>query len=474
MASANKKGAPACRAHGFVFMKIIIVGDGKVGFSLAQQLSKEDHDVVIIDNNAKVLADALDKLDVMVVEGNGASLKTQKQAGVANGDLLIAATSSDEINLLSCIIANKLGCRHAISRLRNPEYTEQLSFLHDELGLSMTVNPELASAREMFGILQFPSFLKRDTFAKGRVELVSIRLKSDSELIGKSLEKAAGTLLKKALVCAVERKGEIIVPNGSFVFEEDDTLSVTAPRNELAKLIKKLHIEKHKIRSVMIIGGSRMAMYLAQDLIRSGVSVKIIEIDEARCMELADKLPEAIIIHGDGTSQELLLEEGIDNTDAVVSLADIDEENIIITMYANTRGVFKTITKINRTEYSSLFGSKGLGSIISPKQLTTNAIVRYVRAMGNTTGGQVLALHRIVEDKVEALEFFADERTENLGIPLSQLNLRSGILIACLNRSGQIIIPGGSDCINAGDTVIVIAKAERILKNLNDIFESEF
>lgn len=452
-------------------MKIVIVGDGKVGYTLTEQLLKENHDIVVIDNNAEVLEESLDAFDVQVVHGNGASLETQRRADVEDSDLLIAATSSDEVNLLCCMLAKKLGCAHNIARVRNREYASQIQFMRKELGLSMTINPELAAAREINRIIQFPSFLKLDSFAKGRVELVELKLRENSKLIGLCLDNLYELIKMRLLVCAVQRGDAVIIPNGRFSFETGDKITVTAPSAELARLIKKLEISSQKIRNVLIVGGSRIAEYLTYELLKSGVCVKIIEQEQRQCRLLAEKFTDAIIIHGDGTKQELLLEEGIEDMDAVISLTNIDEENLIISMFADYINVPKTITKIDRSEYIMLFRDKGIGSVVCPKLLTSHEIIRYVRAMENTNGGSVITLHRLVDDRVEALEFIAMPATKHLNTPLMDLKLKKDILIACINRLGSIIIPQGSDRICEGDTVIVVAKPERMIRDLNDIFE---
>ncbi len=452
-------------------MKIVIVGDGKVGYNIAKQLLAEGHDIVVIDNNPDVLEESLQKLDVLVVNGNGVTLKTQEEAGVANSDLLIAATSADEINLLCCILAKKLGCEHTISRLSNPEYVESIQYMRSDFGLSMTVNPELTAAREIFRILQFPSFLKRDSFAKGRVEIVELKLSQDSVLVGKKLEKLSEVLRGvKVLVCAVDRGGEVCIPDGSFELKANDKITVTAPRNELVKLIKALKISNQKIKNVLIIGGSKIAVYLSDELIKSGVNVKIIEQNLEKCRTLSERLPNAVIINGDGTLQDTLVTEGIEDTDAVVSLTNIDEENLIISMYADSCNVPKTVTKINRTEYIKLFKDKDIGSIICPKMLASYEIIRYVRAMGNTTGGSVKTLYRIVDEKVEALEFAVTDSTRYVGEPLKKVNLKNNILLACITRMGKAIIPSGNDYMMAGDTVVVVTTAEGKYKDINDIF----
>ena len=452
-------------------MKIVIVGDGKVGFALTAQLAQEGHDIVVTDNNKKVLQESAEQLDVMVVHGNGAGVKAQKQAGVEDADLLIAATSADEINLLCCIVARKLGSAHTIARVRNPEYVEQIYFLKDELGLSMTINPERAAAREISRLLQFPSFLKRDSFAKGRAEIVEMVIKEGSVLEDKLLSELYQIAKVQVLVCAVKRGGRAYIPDGSFRLMRGDRIFVTAPTHNLARLIKHLGLQTQKIREVILVGGSSIAYYLAMDLFLNGIRVKIIESQAERCLELAELLPKAMIIHGDGANQSVLLAEGIEKTDAVVTLTNLDEENFLVSMYANYLKVPKVITKINRTEFNDIFQDKGIDCVVSPKLLTANDIVRYVRAMQNKTGDSMITLHRIADDMAEAMEFPVTEETRHLGETLIKIRLRPNILIACINRRGKIIIPKGDDTIELNDTVIVVTTAEQRINELNDIFE---
>ncbi len=449
------------------------MGDGKVGSALTVQLSKEGHDVVVIDSNHSVLQEVQQSLDVSVVHGNGATWRVQKMAGVDTSDLLIAATSADETNILCCIVARKLGCKHTIARVRNPEYYNQLFQLKDELGLNMMINPEFSTANEIFRLLQFPSFLKRDSFAKGRAEIVEVELREGSPLIGARLYELPKKVKVKVLVCAVVRNGQAhITVDGNFQLQAGDRLSFTASSSDLAKLIRHLGLTQKKVKDVIIIGGSRIAFYLAETLINAGVRVKLIEIDKAKCEQLADTLPKATIINADGSDKTVLDSEGLAETDAVVTLTDIDEENLIVSMYANYLGTYKVITKINRTEYTEVLSGKGIDCVVSLKELCCNDIVRYVRAMGNKKGESVLALHRIVGDRVEALEFRANAQLPQLGKTLAQLKpkLKPNILIACLNRGGRIIIPQGSDTIEKNDTVIVVANADRVINNLSDIF----
>ena len=454
-------------------MKIVVVGDGKVGYTLTEQLSREGHDLVVIDNDPKVLQHSMEALDVFVVQGNGATLAVQREAEVDQSDVLIAATSGDEINLMCCILAKKLGCKHTIARVRNPEYSQQLALLRDDLGLSMTINPERTAAHEIFRLLQFPSFLKRDTFCRGRVELVELKINEGNPLAGIQLKDFYKVTGINVLVCAVDRGGTVTIPQGNFRLEEGDKITVTAANTDLALLLHNLNLSTQKIKDVLIIGGSRIASYLGKMLLNTGVRVKIIERDMEKCRELSEALPRAIVICGDGTSQELLVAEGIAEADAVVPLTNVDEENIVLSLYADHMGVAKSITKINRTEYEPIFRDRGLGSVVSPKLLTANDIIGYVRAMKQSTGSSMLSLYRLCDGQVEAVEFRALEGTRNLGVPFKDVRLRPNLLIACINRGSDVIIPKGSDCILPGDNVVVVTAADQTISALDDIFASE-
>ena len=451
-------------------MKIVIVGDGKVGYTLTQQLSQEGHDVVVIDNNPAVLQQSMETLDVFIVEGNGASLAVQQEAQVGQSDLLIAVTPSDELNLLCCVLAKKLGCKQTIARVRNPEYTQQLALLREDLGLSMTVNPERATAQEIFRLLQFPSFLKRDTFCHGRVELVEMKITEGSPLAGICLKELPKTVGISVLICAVTRNGKIAIPTGDFKLEAGDKITVTAAATNLAKLITKLELSSQKVKDAMIVGGGRIAIHLSQMLLKTGVRVKLVEQDMEKCRVLSEALPKAVVVCGDGTSQELLRSEGLQEMDALISLTNIDEENIVLSMYADHMGVPKSVTKISRSEYETIFQSRGLGSVVTPKLLTANAILAYVRAMKQSTASSVLSLYRLCDGQAEALEFRALKGTLNLNIPFKDVKLRPNLLIACIVRGSDVIIPGGNDFIQAGDNVVVFTTAEETLSTLNDIF----
>ncbi|MGD9662856.1 MAG: Trk system potassium transporter TrkA [Porticoccaceae bacterium] len=450
-------------------MRIVIVGDGKVGLALTQMLTAEDHDVTVVDSNPKVLERMQEGCDAMAVQGHGASRMVLQEAGADEADLLIAATSSDEINLLSCLIAKKLGCRHTIARVRNPEYADDLSLLREEMGLSFAVNPEEICAHEIFRLLQFPSFLGREQFAKGRVEIVRFRVKEGSPLADVPLFGLYKAARVQVLVCAVSRDGQVTIPNGSFVLRSGDDLFVTAATENLATLIKNLGLAARKVTQATIVGGSRLGLYLAHLLLKSGVGVKIIEKDPERCRFLSEQLPEADIVEGDGTEQEMLLAEGVDRSDALVSLTGIDEENIVLSMFARNLGMQTTITKCNRDQYTKMFRKMDIDTVVSPKISAAEQIVRYVCAMDNSVGSAMITLHYIADGQVEALEFHAASTSQVLGIPLAELDLKEGILIACISRGRTTIIPNGASTIQPGDLVVVVTAAGRRINELEDI-----
>ncbi len=454
-------------------MKIVIVGGGKVGRTLADQLAREKHDIMLIDNDREVVAMLSAQLDIMVMYGNGASMHTLQAAEVGSSDLMIAVTPMDELNFMCCVIARKLGCPNTIARIRDPEYHEQLYFLRDELGLSMTVNPEWTAAIEIARLLEIPGFLKRDSFAKGRAEIVEIVVQPESVLCGLPLQEIHRKLKVRVLVCAAERGAQVFIPDGRFTLEAGDKLYVTAATGQLGDLLRGLGIRSRKAKDVLIIGGSRIALTLSAMLVRSGTRVKIIERSAERAQKLAELLPEAVIINADGTNQETLNMENISQMDAVITLTNFDEENLIISMFANYLGVPQVITKINRTEYTDVFRDKGIDCVVSPKLLCAQNIVRYVRAMQNTSGSSVITMYHLVNNRVEALEFLVTDSTLNLGKTLSEIHLKPDILIACINRAGHVIIPGGGDTIENGDTVIVVTASGRVILDLNDIFETD-
>lgn len=451
-------------------VRIVIVGIGKVGYILTDQLCHEGHSLVIVDKNTEVLKNAQNKLDVATVAGNGASVEIQQEANVSEADLLIAVTSSDEVNILCSMVAHKLGCRSIISRVRNPEYDRQMSFLNEDMGITFTFNPEKSAANEIFRILQFSSFLKCDPFAGGRADMVEFRIPADSPLADKKLCEIDSLSKCKAIVCAAERDGDVIIPSGNFVLSAQDYITLAAPPKYLPQIAKVFGMPKVRIKQVMVIGGSTIAAYLAAILVENHVDVTLIETDQKRCRELAEMLPDITVICGNGTEQSLLMDEGIKDMDAVVSLTGVDEENFLISMFAHFVGVPKTVTKNNRIEYSDIFRDIGIDSIISPKYLIANQIVRYVRAASASTEGSIETLYRILDDRAEALGFTVPDNADFLDIPLESLHFRKNTLIALILRNQNVIIPGGTSCLMAGDSIIAVTKKEYAISGIGDLF----
>jgi len=451
-------------------MKIVIVGNGKIGFSLSHQLSKEGHDIVIIDSKNSALRHSMDTQDVFCIEGNGVSKSVQIEAGVPNADLLIAVTSFDEINIICCLIAKKLGAKHTIARVRDPEYVRDLNFIRDELGLSMSINPELAAAQEIARILRFPSAMKVDFFANNKVELIEYRIGEQCPLAGKALYTLPGTFHVKILICAVQRNNQVIIPDGNFVLEVGDRISITSSPKEITAFFHAIGMVKQKIKSVIIVGGGRISYYLALQLLEMKMSVKILELNEERCQTLAELLPKAMVLHADGSDQEVLMEEGIADTDAVVALTGLDEENVVISMFAASENVSKVITKINHLTLGTFLERAGIDCAITPNIIAANRIVHYVRAMQNSLGSNVEAMTKVVDNKVEALEFRVREKFRGKNIPLKDISLKKGLLIASIIRGGRLIFPGGNDSIQVRDNVIVVTTRDG-LQDLNDILQ---
>lgn len=451
-------------------MKIIIAGDGKVGLTLTQKLAMEGHDLTLIDSNQQVLDSSIERYDVMGVQGNCASMRVLEHADIKKAELLIAATSEDEINLLCCMTAQGLNKRlHTIARIRNPEYWEQIFTMRDVYKLSMMVNPEKQAAVEIERLIRYPGFLQRDTFAKSRVEIVELRLDEKSRLCDVKLMDLDGIVKCKVLVCIVSRDGVVEIPDGNFVLRKGDRIYVTATSENLTMMLKNIGVITHKARRVIICGGGRIGYYLAEGLVKTGVTVQLIEQDEKRCVELAEGLPGVYVIQGDASSQFLLESEGIDSCDALVTMTGIDEMNMIISLYGQRCGVPQVITKVGHKDISSIYDELGLGSIICPKELVCNNILRYVRAMKNSAGAAV-TIHAIAEGQAEALEFIVDADTSNQGIPLRNIHIRHGALIVCITHGSKTEIPNGDSVFGRGDSVIVVVKGGMALQQLNDLF----
>lgn len=452
-------------------MKIIIAGDGKVGFTLSAHLSREGHDITIIDNRPDVLQKTIEALDVITIKGNGASVSVLEKAGAAEADLLIAATSTDELNMLCCLLAKRLGVPNTIARIRNPEYSAQLYMMKDEMGLSMVVNPEQTAAVEISHLINFPSAINVGVFAGDRVYMVEYKVQPDNPLAGQTVSKLHRNYSADVLICAVYRKTEIFIPKGDFVIEANDHIYLAGEYNSIRKYITSLGHRDNKVKSVMLVGGGLIAQYLCHILTQFGVSIKIIEKRESKCEQLCESIPQALIIHGDGTEKELLDSEGIGQIDAFVALTDMDEENLIMSMYAAYKNVSKVITKINRLEYTDMIQKAGIDRVISPKYLAANHIVRFVRGMQKQKGSDIKTLYRIMGKSAEIVEFVATDLTRHLGKPVSELPLKDDLLIATIVRGDDVIIPKGGDSILAGDHVIVATLMNQ-LEDLNEIFKS--
>jgi len=450
-------------------MKIIIVGCGKVGYTLVEQLGGENHDITVVDIKEENVRSITEELDAMGVIGNGTSYQTLSEAGIRQADLLIAVTNSDEQNLLCCVIAKKAGNCKTIARVRNPIYNSELEFLRKELGLAMIINPELASASSVARIFQFPSAIKIDTFAKGRIEMLHFRVTADCKLNNYKLLHIRTTLKCEVLACTVTRGEEIIIPRGDFVFCEGDIVSIVSTPANAHTFFKKIGINIGHIHTAMIVGGSTIAYYLARRLLSAGISTKIVELDPARCEQLSELLPEATIICGDGTDQNLLLQEGLENVQGFAALTDLDEENILLSLYAKKVSKAKVVTKVNRTSFNTVLDDLKLDSIIYPRTLTAESIIKYARSMNNSLHINVENLYKLEDGKVEALEFLIkneDPRITN--IPLMNLPIKKNILVCCINRQNRIIIPGGQDILQPGDSVVVVMTGER-LQDISDI-----
>lgn len=439
-------------------LQIIIVGCGKVGRTLVEQLSKEGHDITIVDKDAEKVQAISSLYDVMGITGNGASYSVQMDAGIENTDLLVAVTDSDELNLLCCTVAKRVGNCAAIARVRTPDYSMEASYLRDKLGLAMIINPELEASREIGRILYVPTALEVNSFAHGQAEMIKIKVPEKNMLAGKKIVQIGREveMMDKILICAVERGEEVYIPSGDFQIEAGDIVSFVAPRMRAKAFLERIGFKTNQVKNCMIIGGGKAAYYLAKQLLHMGISVKIIENDKKRCEELSIHLPKAVIINGNGSDEELLKEEGITRTESFVPLTGIDEENIMLTMYARHVSNAKVITKINRIAFREVINSLDLGSVIYPRYITSEAIIAYVRAKKDSMDSNIETLYHMFDSRVEAIEFRVYKKSAVTGIPLMNLKLKNNLLISFINRNSEIIIPSGHDTIEVGDTVMIV------------------
>jgi len=443
-------------------MKIVIIGAGKVGYNLAGSLSKENNDVIVIDKNPQALRKCEDNLDVLCIKGSGVSTRVLLEAGIANVNLLIAVTNSDEVNMVCCLTAKKLGAAHTIARIRDPEYAHELSLLKEDLGLDFVINPESLAADEIAQSLSFSSAIDVESFARGRIRMVELKVTPDMPIVGVKLKNLPSIIPAPVLIGAVVRDGEVFIPKGEFELKENDEIYVLGKHSNIYNFCKVTGKSPQKIKNVMILGGGRIAYYLARILGEMGVKVKIIEIDRERCMELSELLPNTLIINGDGTDEEVLLSENIEDMDGFVAVTGMDEENMMSSLMAKNIGVKKIVTKISRTNYVKILKDLGINSVIDPKQLTTNQILKYIR------GSHIESLYRIIEGQAEIVEFIANESSHFIDKPLKELKLVDNAIVATIVRKNEIVIPHGNDVIKKGDRVIVITKEKNINK-LDDL-----
>ena len=451
-------------------MKIIIAGDGKVGALLTGQLSGEGHDLTLIDRNPDALEASIERYDVMAVVGNCASMEILRNAGVENADLLIAATGEDELNLLTCMTAHGLNPDlHTIARIRTPDYYESTVAMRDLFALSLTVNPDRQMAREILRVLHYPGCLKREKFANGLVEIVEIKVEPGSVLDNRPLHMLNSLVHCQALVCAVLRDGRSVTPGGDFVMRGGDLLFVTASAGNLATLLKNIGMEVPRIRNVVIAGGGRAGFYLTQVLVREGMHVKIIEKDLRRCEYLVENLPEVMVIHGDISKRAVLDRESVGGADAVISMTNLDEVNVLLSLYASQAKVPQVITKLGRGDNLELLEQLSIGSLVSPKDLCCDTITRYVRAMDNQVGAAV-TMHTIADGQAEAIEFIVEPGTKHIGEPLKTLQLKKNVLIASITRGRDIIIPNGDSSFETGDSIVVVTSEGTVIQQINDIF----
>ena len=449
-------------------LNIIIVGCGKVGRALVEQLSKEGHYITIIDKNPEKIQSLTNLYDIMGIVGNGASYSVQMEAGIEDADLIISVTDSDELNLLCCTVAKQVGDCSAIARVRTPDYSKEVSYLRDKLGLAMIINPELEAAKEAARILYLPTALEINSFAHGQAELIKIKVPEGNTIDGMTIAHLGRKIAPNILICAVESDGEVTIPAGDFTIQRGDIISFAASRKVAKQFLEDIGFKTNQVSNTMIIGGGKSTYYLAKLLMNMGIEVKIIESNRQKCEELSILLPKAIIINGDGTDEELLKEEGIETAESFVPLTGIDEENVMLTLYARKVSKAKVITKINRMTFKTVLNDLDLGSVIYPRYITSEAIVAYVRAKRASRGSDIETLYHIFDSKAEAIEFRIREESSVTDVCLANLSLKKNLLIAFINRNGKIIIPSGNDCIRVGDTVTIVTTHSG-LKDIRDI-----
>lgn len=451
-------------------MQIVIIGLGSIGKTILRSLSNEGHTVTIIDENKSAIENLIEKYDVFGVVGNGACMDIQKEADAQNADLVIALTKNDELNIFACMVAKRLGVKNTVARVRNPDYRKQIIDMKDDLGISMIVNPERETANEIFNLINLPSVSSMEHFAKGKVLLAEVVAKEGSAFIGESLISLGKKLKSKVLICAVQRGNEVVIPSGNFVIENGDKIHFTAEARNLGAFLEEVNLEKSPLKKVMIVGGGRIGYYLADALSQKKYKVKLIEKNPVKAEELAEALPKVAIACGNGTRHDLLEEEGIGAMDAFVSLTDVDEENIIASMFANQKGVKKAIAQIHGDDLIKILDELGIDNKVSPNLIAASRIISYARALSNSIGSNVQTLYQLLNGRVEALEFAARKEERIYGIPLKDFNIKKNCLIACIIRKGEVIIPNGNSSIELNDNVVVVT-TQKNFDDLHEVFE---
>ncbi len=450
-------------------MKIVLIGIGKIGKTILADCSNEDHTITIIDEQKEIVESMIERYDVLGVVGNGACMDIQKEANVNDADLVVALTMSDELNILACLVAKKLGAANTVARVRNPYYREQIVEMKDELGISMILNPELETANELFNLINLPSVIQIEKFARGRVNLVEVVVEKGCPLAGETLISAGKKFRSKVLICAVQRGGKVFTPSGNFQIEEGDKIHFTAEAKVMGEFLREINLVKAPIKNVLMVGAGRIGYYLADALARNKYNVKLLEQDRKLAEEMAERLPNTTVIHGDGTSHEVLLEEGIEAMDAFITLTGNDEENIVASLFAKEKGVRRIFTKIDRDDLAWMFDDGEVHTNVSEKNLIANKVLRYVRALSNTRGSNIMTLYRLVNNRVEALEFAAKNNESFCNKPLKELKIRENCLVACIIRNDRVIIPDGNSYITQNDNVVVVT-TQKHLDDLADLF----
>ncbi len=451
-------------------MNIVIIGVGTIGETILKSLSAEGHTITIIDEDRNSIESLIEKYDVFGIVGNGACMDIQMEANAGSADLVIALTRNDELNIFACLVAKRLGVSNTIARVRNPDYRQQIEEMKDALGISLVVNPEKETANEIFNLINIPSVVRVERFAKGKVLLVEVAVEKGCPMINETLVTLGKKLHSRFLICAVQREDRVIIPTGNFIIREGDKIHVTADTANIIDFLAEVNLAPLPMKNIMIAGGGKTGFYLADALARKKYTVKLIEADASKADELADTLPDVTVICGNGTQHDLLIEEGIEMMDAFVALTDIDEENIIVSMFANKKHVKKTITRIANDDLCGMLDELGIENNVSPKRLAANRVISYVRALVNSRGSNVLTLYQLVDNRVEALEFSAKSHENIYNIPLKDLKIKENCLVACIIRKNEVIIPNGSTKIRFGDNVVVVT-THKNFGDLTDVFK---